>query len=98
MQDSQEGVGVAEVLGWLMRHIGDSSIVSPDMREVILESVGWVLHTSPQWMRRLETKPLSDFAPDFIRLLLKKFDSRNWVSVANIFLGFWKVRPVNLNS
>eukprot|EP01119_Soliformovum_irregulare_P023658 TRINITY_DN830_c0_g1_i1.p1 TRINITY_DN830_c0_g1~~TRINITY_DN830_c0_g1_i1.p1 ORF type:complete len:1131 (+),score=360.09 TRINITY_DN830_c0_g1_i1:101-3493(+) len=83
-------VDVSTVLGWLMSHIGSESIVSPDIREVILESLGWILHTSPQWVRRLESKPLSDFAPDFIRLLLKKFDSRNWVSIANIFLGFWK--------
>ncbi len=76
------------MLNFLSGHLSDKRVVSPDMKDMLLQSISVILQYE-ELIKSMEHKAFDK--ENLIRNLLTSFDQNMWIPVTNVILRFWRV-------
>jgi len=87
LQNASYKAGFQKIIAFLALHFGDSRIINPDIRDMLLQSIS-VLLRYHYYIREIENMQCVEH---LIPSLIQAFsDSRFWVSVSNVLISFWQ--------
>lgn len=85
--------GLKTVLTSLIMCFNDTRIVNPDVKDLLLQSLGVLMQYGEYvtFVEQLDERVAGDSLQEFmLRGLLQTFDKKFWVTVTTILLRFWK--------